>query len=570
MFASRARSIVLVLIFSLTLVLGLIPAAAAAAQQPAKPSSMAATGDSITRAFNLCFFPFTDCPAQSWATGTNSTVNSHARRLKITSSAFSDAKSGAKMIDLETQAATVATRNVGYVTVLMGGNDVCTDSEGLMTTPDVYEAQFRNGMNKLKVASRPLVYVVSIPNVKMLWEILKDNASARSAWNSYNVCQSLLANPLSTDRADIDRRERVKQRNMELNQRLRKVCAEYSFCRFDGEAAFGTAFVPNDVSTRDYFHPSTAGQAKLASVSWAHGYWPSDLEGQMRETNATPTPSITPSCTGLTCTYSASSTEVGVSFSWHFGDGRTSDQSSFTHTYAAAATYTVTLHAIDPYGATASTSRTVTVSEGSSQPTTGTLSGAVGGADGALSGATVSIDGTEYSTTTAGDGSYTIAGVPAGQYTVTAAATGYVASTLPAEILVGTVTTLNFTLSAESGEEPPPAPTPMWVGDLDDASAAGKGQAWTAKVNIQVVADGGASVSGAIATGSWTDGSSSSCTIDVTGWCTVQISLNVRKSPSTTFTMQGVALDGFKYHSTLNVDPDADSDPPGTAITVSP
>ena len=28
-----------------------------------------------------------------------------------------------------------------------------------------------------------------------------------------------------------------------------------------------------DISTRDYFHPSLAGQTKLASVSWAAGYW---------------------------------------------------------------------------------------------------------------------------------------------------------------------------------------------------------------------------------------------------------------------------------------------------------
>jgi len=27
--------------------------------------------------------------------------------------------------------------------------------------------------------------------------------------------------------------------------------------------------VRSDVSTRDYFHPSLAGQAKLASVTWA-------------------------------------------------------------------------------------------------------------------------------------------------------------------------------------------------------------------------------------------------------------------------------------------------------------
>jgi hypothetical protein len=35
---------------------------------------------------------------------------------------------------------------------------------------------------------------------------------------------------------------------------------------------FNTPFARSDVSG-DYFHPSTAGQAKLARVTWDHGYW---------------------------------------------------------------------------------------------------------------------------------------------------------------------------------------------------------------------------------------------------------------------------------------------------------
>jgi hypothetical protein len=32
---------------------------------------------------------------------------------------------------------------------------------------------------------------------------------------------------------------------------------------------FNTPFVRSDVSTRDYFHPSVAGQSKLAAITWA-------------------------------------------------------------------------------------------------------------------------------------------------------------------------------------------------------------------------------------------------------------------------------------------------------------
>src|SRR5829696_6117181 len=86
-------------------------ALAAPAAHAVYPSSMAALGDSITRAFNTCSFPFVDCTANSWATGTNTTVNSFYLRLlavnpRIRGQLFNDAVSGAQMDDLPGQAAT--------------------------------------------------------------------------------------------------------------------------------------------------------------------------------------------------------------------------------------------------------------------------------------------------------------------------------------------------------------------------------------------------------------------------------------------------------------------------------
>ena len=89
----------------------------------------------------------------------------------------------------------------------------------------------------------------------------------------FRICQSLLARPNSMEQEDVDRRARVRQRNIDFNQQLQEVCATFTTCRYDGGAVFSTPFSTSDVSTRDYFHPSAAGQAKLASVSWAAGYW---------------------------------------------------------------------------------------------------------------------------------------------------------------------------------------------------------------------------------------------------------------------------------------------------------
>jgi lysophospholipase L1-like esterase len=253
--------------------------ASGAAAATSLPSSMASTGDSITRAYNTGFFPYTDNPSASWSTGTDSTVASHYTRLialnpAISGHAFNDAKSGARMVDLNGQLTTVAGQHVGYVTVLMGGNDVCQPTEAQMTSVADFTAQFTTAMATITAASpTTLVYVVSIPNVSNLWSTLKNNGIARFVWGLFGVCQSMLANPLSTTKADVRRRARVLQREVDFNTALAKVCAAHVQCRFDGNAVFNVTFSASDISTRDYFHPSLAGQTKLASVSWAAGYW---------------------------------------------------------------------------------------------------------------------------------------------------------------------------------------------------------------------------------------------------------------------------------------------------------
>jgi hypothetical protein len=91
---------------------GALPAGAAGVAPPfpaapglaGYPNAMASTGDSITRAFNTGTIPFTDAPANSWSTGTNSGVNSQYLRILAANPAISghnynDAVSGAKMVD---------------------------------------------------------------------------------------------------------------------------------------------------------------------------------------------------------------------------------------------------------------------------------------------------------------------------------------------------------------------------------------------------------------------------------------------------------------------------------------
>jgi lysophospholipase L1-like esterase len=248
--------------------------AALAAQASAYPNSMDALGDSITRAFNTCRLAFTDCPENSWATGTNSAVDSYYLRLLalnpgISGHNYNDAVSGAKMGELKGQAEKAVSRKVELVGILMGHNDACTSSVSTMTTVSTFQSQFEEGMNAL-TAGLPSVQVNvgSIANVYRLWELFHTNSNAVNTWNTLKICQSLLANPTSTAKADEERRLQVRQREEEYDSVLQSVCSKYTQCKFDNGAGFKTQFNANDVSTRDYFHPSVEGQALIASVAW--------------------------------------------------------------------------------------------------------------------------------------------------------------------------------------------------------------------------------------------------------------------------------------------------------------
>jgi lysophospholipase L1-like esterase len=252
-------------------------AAGSAAADPAivgYPDSMASTGDSITRAYNTCSFPFVDCPSNSWSTGSNAAVNSQYRRIIAANTAiggrgYNDAVTGADMADLDGQVRNAVAQGAQYVTILMGANDVCGSSEAAMTPVETFRARFAQALATVSTGlPNARISVSSIPDVYNLWAIYKDSFSARFVWSFAGICQSMLANAGSNSQADVDRRNRVRARNVAYNVQLADVCSLYIHCRFDGNAVFSTTFLRSDVTTRDYFHPSASGQAKLAGVSW--------------------------------------------------------------------------------------------------------------------------------------------------------------------------------------------------------------------------------------------------------------------------------------------------------------
>jgi lysophospholipase L1-like esterase len=237
------------------------------------PRSMAALGDSITQAVDVTGDLSTPWAVHSWTTGDDESdrVTSHYERIlsvkhAISGAAFNLAVPGARMSDAPRQAHRAVARHVEYVTLLMGANDVCTASPATMTPVASFRRSFEETMQILAEGlPHAVVYVVSVPNVYRLWRLLRADFVARATWRAFHICPALL----SEDRSEAARRL-VYGRLTAFNKVLADVCSEDADCYFDGGAVFSFRFGPGDVSKIDYFHPSLAGQEKIAELTWRH------------------------------------------------------------------------------------------------------------------------------------------------------------------------------------------------------------------------------------------------------------------------------------------------------------
>lgn len=246
------------------------------AASPPLPNSMAATGDSITRAFDATSCPsaYSDCPAYSWSTGTKVSVNSQYLRIvalnpTIKGHAYNDAKTGAMMSALDGQLATAASQHVQYVTVLIGANDVCTSSISTMTPTATFQSEVQTALADFFAADPgAYLYLSSLPNIYQLWSILHANNSAETDWKLFNICQSMLATSNSESQ-----RQQVVAQEVADNGALATACSAYTQCRWDNNAGYNFAFTTADISTLDYFHPNVEGQNDIAAITWKASFW---------------------------------------------------------------------------------------------------------------------------------------------------------------------------------------------------------------------------------------------------------------------------------------------------------
>lgn len=249
----------------LAVVAALVPASMTLAQLP---NSMAVIGDSISQAAvsDDSIDPWQ--PEHSWSTGNSSSdsVFSHYERILASNPAiagknFNNAENGANSGDLLGQANATVSQGVDYVTILMGGNDVCADSTAGMTSVAEYTTRFNQAIDVLQAGlPNATILVVEVPNVGRIWDVGKWDFWCQAKWNTFGFCNNMLTNGST-------QRNAAKARNVEYNNALRTLSAQQGV--FFDDDLFEINFSKGSLSNIDCFHPDLGLQATLAAVTYS-------------------------------------------------------------------------------------------------------------------------------------------------------------------------------------------------------------------------------------------------------------------------------------------------------------
>lgn len=217
---------------------------------------------------------------------------------------FNQAESGAVMADFAAQAqdivnaaAQAPSGKADMITVLLGNNDVCTASGEAMTDTGLFNEQYQAGLDVLassEATRHAQIHVSGIPAIYWLWEAKHTNFLCRVFIWPFVPCENLLADPGDdcesiVSREDPDNNEYAgdgdacKRRKefhadiKEYNNYLRDTLETY---RSDGSLPnaryidiYDVRFASGDVNNGDCFHPSLAGQARLADTEWCKAHW---------------------------------------------------------------------------------------------------------------------------------------------------------------------------------------------------------------------------------------------------------------------------------------------------------
>jgi hypothetical protein len=229
------------------------------------PNSMAVIGDSISRGALADNTIDDDQPEHCWSTGDAAdTCLSHLERIRQSNPSavgYNNAWNGAQSDDLLAQANTTVTQGVQYVTIFIGGNDVCGDSTAEMTAVDVWTARWNEAIDVLQAGLPGAdILALEVPKLRLIWDTGKGNFSCRYIkWPLFGFCKNLLCNG-STQLTE------GAARNLEYNNALRTLCAAQGVW-FDDDV-YEYALTYQNLSTVDCFHPQTKTDGAIADITY--------------------------------------------------------------------------------------------------------------------------------------------------------------------------------------------------------------------------------------------------------------------------------------------------------------
>ncbi len=294
--------------------------------------SASVAGDSISRGFDAdtgsCNYG--DNVSRNWATGRDhgssycsaggNGTYSLSERLECAKgggiSNFNNAESGATMVGDFYNQATAIRANLSsapaprLVSILLGHNDACTSETTrsgnscggdrdpqnyCRTTTVAFEREFRRGMDELIQISGARITVLAVIRVSQLCNFENKNGCGLSfglncdfIWTVGDIVGDLFGGGICaslTTNCSNQRRIDMYNTVVGYNEVLERVTDEYVAIPTGGSSATGAVkaadvgirygdgsfyykFASNDVSCCDCFHPSDAGQARLAEFAW--------------------------------------------------------------------------------------------------------------------------------------------------------------------------------------------------------------------------------------------------------------------------------------------------------------
>ena len=230
------------------------------------PASMATIGDSISRGALADDSIDDDQPEHVWSTGDSASdaCYSHLERIRAANPstvAYNNAWNGAQSDDLLAQANTSVSQGVQYVTIQMGGNDVCGDSTAEMTPIATWEFRWNEAIDVLQAGLPGAdILVTGTVNVRRVYDVGKSNFGCLLKWNIFTWCKNMLVNG-STQRTE------ATNMNIAYVNSLASLTAAQGVW-YDGDS-YGIAFSRGQLSSVDCFHPDISLNNDMANVTYS-------------------------------------------------------------------------------------------------------------------------------------------------------------------------------------------------------------------------------------------------------------------------------------------------------------